>query len=401
LSFSPTAISRRLADFGGRSWLDTPGARRTAAAATLAGLVIVAMLPDFVENVNLLRPVFLLMAGLVAVLLLTTRLPRPGWTELGLVVLCAAIVWPGFSHGQWILPGTMLFMATSFGIGRLSGLKPATIALVLLAAGAFMGVVAIAQTVPHFSSLVPWQPMLHGAVNGTSRATGFFNNPNTFGGYEAATLLVAAMFGLPWDQPPTHPGRAKVAVLAGAISLCLIGMGLSVSRESFLGLAVGLAVLAAMRFHQPRPGRNVVVPVLIAAIVAAAVVLLVGATSLPVAPARYNPLGMAGDQNLNIRILGWRAAVSFILRAPLIGYGPTVPVLSVDNLYLLRLLSGGVIGLGLWLGGLAAAAPRRAWPMLAATLAIGILAPSLSIGPGLAILLVSCGLYATRPAGGG
>jgi hypothetical protein len=385
-----------VATIGRPNWHALTAARRIAASASAVGIVTAAILPDFFDNVGLLRPMALALVALVAVLLLTTRRPRPGVTELGLGLLCLAALWPGLGHGQLAIPGSVLFIAACLGLGRMSGLKPTTICLVLLAGGAIMGALAVVQTIPAISTALPFEPMRHGHVYNTLRATGFFNNPNTLGWYEATAFLMAAVFGLPWDQAPTRIGRSALATLTVGLALCFVGLGLSGSRESIVGLLIGLAVLAAVRRGGLAPRRQVVAPVAVALGLAVVVVLGEGLVTFPVTPGRYNPVTMAADTSLSSRFDGWRQAVELIVRKPLLGYGSTLPMKSIDDVYLEWLLSGGVIGLALWLGGLAVVVPRGARPFLAAALAIGTLANPLAVGPMLAILLIACGLVASQ-----
>jgi hypothetical protein len=49
------SLPPRLSAFGRRGWLDSPPARRIAMAATAAGLVLAAVLPDALANIRLLQ----------------------------------------------------------------------------------------------------------------------------------------------------------------------------------------------------------------------------------------------------------------------------------------------------------------------------------------------------------
>jgi hypothetical protein len=72
----------------------------------------------------------------------------------------------------------------------------------------------------------------------------------------------------------------------------------------------------------------------------------------------------------------------------------------VDNAYLEWILTGGVLGLVIWLAGLATVVPRAAWPLLAAVLAMGAFSNPFAVGPALAILLISSGVLASQPLSG-
>jgi O-antigen ligase len=70
---------------------------------------------------------------------------------------------------------------------------------------------------------------------------------------------------------------------------------------------------------------------------------------------------------------------------------------SVDNAYLEWTLGGGFPGLFVWLAAVATVVPRAAWSSLAAILVIAAFANPFAVGPGLAILLISCGALASHP----
>jgi O-antigen ligase len=398
----PPLVSLRLklVDFGSRAWLDSPTAGRTAAAATAAALVLAAILPDAIANVGLLQTMTAMLAVLVVALALTVRWPRPGLTDIGLVLLLAASLWPRVAHLQPGAPGALLFIVATYGIGRLSGLTPRTLAVVLLGAGAIMGAIAIAQAVPVLSPLVPFQPMRYGLPFDYPRSTGLFDNPNVFGGYEAATVVVAAVVGLPIRLEATRAARARSAALFGAVTLCLVGLGLSASRESVLGLGAGLTLVALV----PRRGlgerARSLVPYAISAGVAVGVVLAVTAIDRSGLPGRFNPISVTTDHNLLDRLDSWRLAVDLIRHQPLLGYGASIPMRAVDNAYLEWMLAGGVIGLAIWLAAVATVTPRAAWPIATTALTIGAFANPFAVGPTLAILMISCGALASQPASG-
>lgn len=151
---------------------------------------------------------------------------------------------------------------------------------------------------------------------------------------------------------------------------------------------------ARLRSLQPYAG---------AALVAVAVVVVVAAIaaagSRPNIIGRFDPTTVATDHNLLDRMASWRLAVDYIRQAPFFGYGATLPMGSVDNVYLEWLLAGGVVGLAAWLVAVGVVAPRRAWPLLVAILVIGFLANPLAVGLGVAIFVISCGALAGYPSG--
>jgi hypothetical protein len=391
------SLRLQLVAFGCRAWLDSRPARRIAAAATGIGVVLAAVLPDAIANVGLLQAMTATLAVLVVVLALTVRWPRPGLTEIGLVLLVAASLWPRIAHLEPGVPGALLFILVTYGIGRLSGLSPRTLALVLLVAGAIMGAIAISEAVPKLSWLATFHPMHNGVLVKSTRPAGLFDNPNTFGGYEAMTVVLAAAVGLPLGWGKAWAAHVRSAVLLGAAALCLVGLGLSSSRESMLGILAGMAMLVVV----PRKGfwerARSLLPYAIAAAVAVAVVLWVPTIGRSSGTGRFNPTTVSSDSTLMARVASWRLAVSLIRQAPLLGYGATIPMRSVDNVYLEWILGGGIVGLGIWLAAAVTVVPRAAWSLIVTLLVIGAFANPFAVGPELAILLISCGAIASQP----
>jgi O-antigen ligase len=245
----------------------------------------------------------------------------------------------------------------------------------LLLAGAIQGVVAIAQSLPSLSSLVPFQPLVGGVPFDFGRATGLFNNPNTLGALEAVVLVIAVRVG---------PRRWALPLVA----LCAAGLILSSSREAVFGLIVGLSLLGTGRFRQ---------------MVAWAIVLLVvGAMTVWAFPSlleRLSPSGYATDPNLLGRLDLWRAGLDLIKMSPLLGYGADVfrSGTVTDNAYVGWLLAGGIVGLVLWIVASTVATPRQLWPVLAAMFAIAVLGNPFS-GPTYTVFLATCGAVAAENA---
>jgi O-antigen ligase len=391
------SLPPRLSAFGRRGWLDSPPARRIAMAATAAGLLLAAVLPDALANIRLLQVMTAAIAVLAVVLILTVRWPRPGLTDVGLVVLVAATLWPRVAHVQPGVPGALLFILATYGIGRFSGLRPRTLALLLLAAGAIMGAIALTEAMPALSKLAFFHPIRGGLPSTSTRPAGMFNNPNVFGTYEAMTLVLAASVGLPLGWGKTWLGRGAVVVLVAATALCIVGLGLSASRESAIAATVGLGVVAVLTIRSIRGLVKLILPYAIAAGMAVVVVLVASSIGRPNLPSRFNPTTVSTDHALLSRIDSWRLAVSLIRRAPILGYGATIPMRSVDNAYLEWTLGGGFLGLFVWLAAVATVVPRAAWSLLAAILVIAAFANPFAVGPGLAILLISCGALASHP----
>jgi O-antigen ligase len=396
------AVRTLLFDSGRRPWLGSAHSPRLAAGATVVAVTLATTLTDTFANAGLLMPMTAFLALLAVVGAAVLRWPRFGLPDVGLALLVLAGLWPRLAHLEPGAPGALLFIVTTYAIGRFSGLTPRHLALLLVGVGAVMGAIAIAQTLPSLSKLVAILPIREGLPVRGTRATGLLNNPNTFATYEAMIVVLAAVVGLPWRFRTN--GRAALAgsvLLFCAVALCIAGVGVSASRESVLGLIAGMAACALVPRDGWRRRLFYMRPYLGAAIVAVVVVVVVAAVatsgSRPNITGRFDPTTVTTDHNLLDRMASWRLAVDYIGHAPLLGYGASLPMRSVDNVYLEWILSGGVVGLVIWLAAAALVAPRRAWPLLAAILVIGCFANPFAVGPGLAILLIACGALASQP----
>jgi hypothetical protein len=224
--------------------------------------------------------------------------------------------------------------------------------------------------------LVPFQPLVGGLPFDFGRATGLFNNPNTLGALEAVVLVFAVRVG---------PHRWTLPLVA----LCAAGLILSSSREAVFGLIVGVSLLGIGRFRQM--------------VAWATVLLVVGAVTVWAFPAlleRLDPSGYATDPNLLGRFDFWSRALDFIKMSPWLGYGADAfqaNGVTTDNAYLGWMLTGGVVGLVLWITASTAVTPRRLWPVLGAMFAIATLANPFS-GPAYEVFLATCGAVAAENA---
>ena len=376
--------------------LPTAVSRIVAPIATSVGVVLALLLPDAMANAGLERQ-WLLLLGLDAGLLaLTTRRFRLRREDLGFLVVAAATLWPHLVTDPFRPTlGGVGSLAVLYAIGRLGGLAPRSLGFVVLTIGAFHGVIAIAESVPALSSVVPFEPMKHGVVFEVTRATGLFNNPNTLGNLEAFGLIFAAVVGI---------GRKSLPL----VLLCVVGLVLSSGRESVFGLLVGLCVLwfGPVRLALARSpaswtalgltNRRIIIVVVVVAAVAFMAVAIFPTSIAQSSIARLNPLSFASDFDLLDRVHTWKAALAFVPGSPLVGYGSVLPVRVVDNAYLVWTLGGGVIGLMLWLGGLIAFTPPKARPLLAALFSIALLANPFA-GTLLAAFLITCGAFAAAP----
>jgi hypothetical protein len=170
--------------------------------------------------------------------------------------------------------------------------------------------------------------------------------------------------------------------------LCVAGIVLSSSREALIGLLAGATLLATVRL------RDVILPATAVGAALMAVVL-----AFPSVVRRLDPSGYAADENLLGRIEAWRFIIPLIAQSPVYGFGMTNPtsVAFVDNAYLGFLLVGGLVGLTLWLLGIAAITPPLLRPLTVAMLTIGLLGNPFG-GPTLALFLIACAATWERSA---
>jgi hypothetical protein len=363
------------------AWTGAAIMHRATQFAVALNVLLTVVLPDVVTNAWSFQPVFILLAANVCLLVVAGLRGPVQRADVGLVVLLAAVVWPYLIGGGLdTLPGALGIVVIMYFTGRSGGVSLQSLVALLLVSGAIHGAVALAQSVPPLSSLVPFQAMRDGLPFITGRANGLFNNPNTLGTVEAVILVIATRVELRrWMMP--------------LVVLCAAGLMLSASREAVFGLIVGLSVSAIGRFRQ-------MVSWAIAFLILGAIVIW----AFPSLIERLDPSGYAADPNLLGRFDVWRVALEFIGRSPLLGYGTDILLFSrtntlpfVDNAYFVWLLAGGMTGLALWIVGSVVVTPRQLWPALAAMLAIATLANPFS-GPTYAVFLLTCGAVAAQDA---
>lgn len=359
------------------SWIAAAIMHRATQYAVAFNVLLAVVLPDVIGNALSFQPVFVLLAANVGVLLIAGLRGPVQREDVGLVLLLAAALFPYLIGGSLgTLPGALGIVVIMYATGRFRGISLPSFATLLLMAGAVHGVVAIAQSVPPLSSLVPFQPLVGGLPFNFGRATGLFNNPNTLGALEAVVLVFAVRVG---------PHRWTLPLVA----LCAAGLILSSSREAVFGLIVGVSLLGIGRFRQM--------------VAWATVLLVVGAMTVWAFPSlleRLDPNGYATDPNLLGRFDFWSRALDFIKMSPWLGYGADVfqaNGVTTDNAYLGWMLTGGVAGLALWITASTAVAPRRLWPVLGAMFAIATLANPFS-GPTYEVFLATCGAVAAENA---
>lgn len=359
------------------AWAAAAFFHRLPQYAVAVNVLLAMVLSDVLGNVVSFPVVFVLLTANVCVLLAVGFRGPVQREDLGLVVLSVAVVLPYLTGGPLeTLPGALGSGVAMYATGRSRGVSLHSFAALLLAAGAVHGAIALSQSVPSLSSLIPFEPLTaEGLPFLSGRASGLFNNPNTLGTFEAVVLVIAIRAGLRrWMLP--------------LVVFCAAGLILSSSREAVFGLIVGLSVLGVGRFRQ--------------AVSWATIFAVVGAIVVSAFPSlllRFDVSGYSSDPNLLGRFDAWRVALDFIERAPLLGYGVQAPtaIAFVDNAYLGWLVVGGVVGLVLWLVGTTLVTPRSLLSVLAAMFAIAFLANPFS-GPVDAVFLSICGAAAADNA---
>jgi hypothetical protein len=357
-------------------WLAVGIARRMRRYALASTVLLGLVLPDVLANAGMGQVWVVLLIANAAVLLAAGVHGPLQRQDVGLLALSAAVLWPyAVGGGLETARGALGLTVAIYAIGRSRGVGVPALVELLLLVGAVHGLIAIAQSVPVLASLVPFTPVRDGASFVSGRAVGLFNNPNTLGTLEAVILVTAMCLA---------PRRSTAPLLV----LCAAGLILSSSREAILGLLIGSSVLGVGRL------RRVVWPAVV--IIVAGVIV---AAAFPAVLERLDPSGYASDPNLLGRIDAWQAALAVIDRSPVFGYGSTLPqvLLLVDNAYLVWLLTGGVVGLVLWMIGAVVITPRELWPLLAAMLVISTLANPFA-GPTQTVFLLACGAMAAENA---
>lgn len=263
------------------------------------------------------------------------------WVEFGLVVALVAFMLPP-KRVPWLVAGLLLGAALQAGLGLYQfafGIGPEWFAL----------------------------------PGGYVRASGLFRQPNPYAGFLGLTLPVAvSLMFWSWTRvlgdSRTRLGAWVVAAgLSGAAALIAAGILVSWSRGAWVGVALSLVVVIALRSR---------VAALAAASIAlvAAVVVGPGARWLPASmAARFQELptflGLADvlrqpvtDENFAIveRVAHWAAALRMWESSPWLGVGPgsyaaaypffRLPLWEqalghAHNIYLNVLAESGVIGL--------------------------------------------------------
>jgi len=146
-----------------------------------------------------------------------------------------------------------------------------------------------------------------GLVFTNARATGFFENPNTFG----VMLVLCAVIALEMAMSSNSMRQASVW---GAATICMVvGIELSYARAAYVGLAVGVVTLLAIR--APRTRRT-------GAIIAAALVILIASAAMTGALDRgVSITSLATDASSMDRVYLSRASMKMFRDSPWTGVG--------------------------------------------------------------------------------
>ncbi len=248
--------------------------------------------------------------------------PRPtlSWRQLSLwdigilVFLAGAAVSVPFSaslalSGVGILHVTFLIGAY-FVLSRAARTEVgrSDIALATIVFGSLNALVALAQAfVPAIAP--PVLRITESLAEGAEivRASGFFDNPNTF----ALLLVLAALFAAERVFAERRPSHR--ALYAGAVALALAGIGVSYSRAALVGIAVGAVVLGAMLIRRTRD-RLVFLAALV--LVFAAVLAIPG-----VSERAYSIVDFTGDASAMDRVYLSEVSIEMFADHPLTGVG--------------------------------------------------------------------------------
>lgn len=177
----------------------------------------------------------------------------------------------------------------------------------LISVGTYSALIGIGQaTIPHFpygyQADIPT-----GMIVPLERATGLFENPNTF----AVTLVMCLLLALPRLLAATRASRRTFWTTC--CSLLVVALAMSLTRAAFVGLIVGVAVLAVTL--APR-ARRVVVIAGVGALLSTALVIGLSA------PSRGVPISSAlSDASSLDRIYLGRVCLEMWKDHPLAGVG--------------------------------------------------------------------------------
>ena len=279
------ALVLAIAGVGGVAVLATLIRRRPL----LLPVLLVAALPFRVpievggDDVNLLLPLYAVIAGGVAALAIDAfrgtpspgqAPPRPLLVALAAVLVLYALQSAysediGFAArnvGFFLAPFAAMFvlLVEQRWTGRLLAVSLA----IVVGESALFALVGIGQAI---AADIFWNPALERSndFHFYFRVNSLFWDPNIYGRYlSMAAVLLAAVIA--W----TRDSR-RIAILAGALGLILVGLMFGYSQTSFIALLCGTAVVCALRWSV----RWTAIAAPVAAGVILATVIVIGGTS--------------------------------------------------------------------------------------------------------------------------
>ncbi len=350
--------------------------------------VVLLSFSDFIYNVSN-RMVFPLSVAIVAVVMAVLHFAggykrlRPRTEDTSVILFYLGTTVPALvsdvngNAAPVTLTANFLTMGGIYASSRLSSVNIFTCTKLYLIITSIHSLYALCQFIPGFDHYLFFQPMdVYGQpFIDLKRSTGLCNNPNSYGTFLAMCLCLALVYNLGLRWVPL-------------VILCSVGLLLSVSRESIIGLGAAVVFLSFKR-----PTRTYIFIILLC---------IIGSVSYNIIPDtcdNYNPLRFATDENLLVRTEQWDSAIYFIRKCPMLGYGNEMPIEFTDEAYLGWLLTGGIVSAGFWIAGLIVLTltQPRIRPFLIVITTVGLASNPFS-GPTLFLLLSVCGIGA-EPAG--
>lgn len=350
--------------------------------------VVLLSFSDFIYNVST-RMVFPLSVAIVTVVMAVLHFAggykrlRPRREDISVILFFLGTTVPALVSdvkGKDVsvtLIGNFLTMGGIYASSRVSSITMPTCTRIYLIIASIHSLYALCQFIPGFDHYLFFQPMdVYGQpFMDLNRSTGLFNNPNNYGTFVAMCLCLTLVcnLGLRWVP---------------LVILCSVGLLLSVSRESIIGLGAAVVFLSF-----GRPTRTCILIIILM------MIGIIGYNLIPETFDRYDPRMYSKDDNLLTRIDQWERAIYFIRKRPMLGYGNEMPIEYTDQAYLGWLLTGGIVSAGFWIAGLIVLTLTlpRIRPFLIVITTVGLASNPFS-GPTLFLLVSVCGIGA-EPAG--
>lgn len=303
-----------------------------------------------------------------------------GMTEKALIIF---IFWTGFSvlwAGDQVLALAffvkILLGAGLFFVVRMMEVDVKRVVFVLLLAGIIQSGIGIGQFLYQYSPVSTWLGMsAHEAFQAGSsvlkidggrflRAYGTFSHPNMLGGFLGAVLMLGSMYyvsGIRYEKSWKCLGEI-VFTLSG-IFIIFLGLIVTFSRTTWLGVGLGMGVLGLYAFRQEdRWIRGRFLKIFLALGLASWVF---GSVLHEQVFPRFDTLTIEREGSVSERVVSLQDAQALIAEQPIIGVGagnftaeimqlqPERPVWSIQpahNVFMLVWSELGVVGLLLLAG---------------------------------------------------